>query len=133
VAAENGHVDVARLLLEHGAFPNPVVGRCTLLRHASRCDDIQLLIDHGADVDCTDDADRTPLHLASANGCVRAMQKLLLYGADVNKHMRHGWAPLHRASTHGSPEGILNPVVWLASSYMSYCNSHNEGLNVMIR
>ena len=109
VAVENGHVDVARLLLEHGAFPNPVVGRCTLLHHASRCDDsddIQLLIDHGADVDCTDDTDRTPLHLASANGCVRAMQRLLLYGADVNKHMRHGWTPLHRASTHGTPEGI---------------------------
>ncbi len=109
VAVENGHVDVARLLLERGAFPNPVVGSWTLLHHASRrdnSDDVQLLLDYGADVDCTDDTDRAPLHLASAHGCVRAMQKLLEYGADVNNHMRHGWTPLHRASAHGSPEGV---------------------------
>ena len=97
------------VLLEHGAFSNPVVGSWTLLHHASRrdnSDDVQLLLDHGADVDCTDDTDRTPLRLASAHGCVRAMQKLPEYGADVNNHMRHGWTPLHRASAHGSPEGV---------------------------
>ena len=108
-AVEYGHVDVARLLLEHGASPNPVTDSWTLLHYASCSDNndgVGLLLEHGADVDCAIDGGRTPLHLASSNGRVKAMQKLLEYGANVNVQRDHGWTPLHAAAMDGSPEGV---------------------------
>ncbi len=109
-AVYNGHIDVARLLLEHGAFPNPVVAGCwTLLHHTSCGDDndsVGLLLEHGADVDCVVDEGMTSLRLASLNGCVKAMQKLLEYGANVNVHMDSGPTLLHEAASYGSPEGV---------------------------
>jgi ankyrin repeat protein len=110
-AVHNRHLDVARLLLEHGAFPNEVkaVGDWTLLHSASynnNIDVIELLLEHGAEVNCMDNCARTPLHIASGNGHVKAMEKLLEYGADLNIRMWVGWTPLHRASINGSPEGV---------------------------
>ncbi len=108
-AVHNGHLDVARLLLEHGAFRNHVVGSWTLLHYASYNNNIaaiQLLLEHGADVGHMNDMGWTPLHLASWVGHVKAMQKLLEYGADVNIHVKYGWTPLHQASIKGSLEGV---------------------------
>jgi ankyrin repeat protein len=110
VAVFKEHLDVARLLLEHGADPNRVIGPWTLLHGASysgETDVIELLLEHGADVDCiSTDFDETPLHLASQNGHVKAMQQLLEYGADVNHRRRGGCTPLHRASCEGKPEAV---------------------------
>jgi ankyrin repeat protein len=108
-AVRKGHLDVARLLLEHGAFPNHVVGSWTLLHDTSynnNIDAIGLLLEHGADMHCMNDSGQTPLHLASGNGSVKAMEKLLEYGADLNIRMDYGWTPLHRASANGRPEGV---------------------------
>jgi len=108
-AVYNRHLDVARLLLEHGAFPNHAVGDWTLLHSASFSNDIdviEFLPVHGADVDCINNLGQTPLHLASSYGHVKAMQKLLEYGADLNIHMKYGWTPLHEASIQGSLEGV---------------------------
>jgi len=108
-AVRNGHLDVARLLLEHGAFPNHVDGHWTLLHHASynnNIDVIELLLEHGADVHCVDDDGQTPLHLAFFRRRVQALEKLLEYGADLNIHSKFGWTPLHQASIYGSPEGV---------------------------
>ncbi len=108
-AVHNGHLDVARLLLEHGAFRNHVVGNWTLLHYASydnNIDVMELLLEHGADVHCVDGLGQTPLHIASWNGRVQAMEKLLEYGADLNIHSKSGWTPLHQTSIQGSPEGV---------------------------
>jgi ankyrin repeat protein len=110
VAVIEEHLDVARLLLEHGADPNRIFVSWTLLHHVSyngKSDVIQLLLDHGANVDCiSTDFDETPLHLASESGHVKAMQQLLEYGADVNFRRDDCCTPLHRASREGSHEGV---------------------------
>ncbi|GKZ33149.1 hypothetical protein AbraIFM66950_002933 [Aspergillus brasiliensis] len=71
-AAENGHADVIRVLLEKGATPD--VAR---LRDGS-----------------------SPLHLAAEGGHVRAVEELLKV-AFVNGRDDHGRTPLHRAASNG--------------------------------
>ena len=111
-AIENGHVDIASLLLQHGANPNyvcdPDLGHWTLLHFAS-CHGfskiIQLLFDHGADLNLRDDDQGSPLQLASMGGHVGAIQLLLEYGADVNHpESIFGWTPLIRAAQNGRVE-----------------------------
>ena len=109
-AVNTGHLDVARLLLDHGADPNRVTCSWTPLHNASfagNSDGIQLLLDHGADVDFKlANSDETPLHLAALAQHVTAVQKLLEYGADVNNHTKYGWTPIHFASREGNFEGV---------------------------
>jgi ankyrin repeat protein len=110
VAVIEEYLDVARLLLEHRADPNRVIGPWTLLHGASFSGDtdvIELLLEHGANVDCiSTDLNETPLHLASKNGHAKAIQLLLEYGANVNHRKRHGCTPLHQASCKGRPEAV---------------------------
>ncbi len=90
-------------------------GDWTLLHHASYHRDIgvmQLLLKHGADADCTDNLDLTPLRLASKIGCPKAMQLLLEYGANVNKRIHYGWTPLYWA--------LLNRNVEVVCSLLQY-------------
>jgi ankyrin repeat protein len=110
VAINKRHLDVARLLLEHGACADiRINGDWTLLHHASYRRDIdvmQLLLEHGADVGCGDNLDLTPLHLASEVGCPKAMQLLLEHGANVNECMRYSWPPLYRAVLSRNVEAV---------------------------
>ena len=82
---------------------------------------MKLLIEHGADVDCTDDLGRTPLHLASEVGRPRAIQLLLEYGADVNKRMHRGRTPLHLSICSGDVE-----VVRLLLQHGANVNDEND-------
>ena len=70
-ACEGGHLECARLLLDHGAQVNPtsrLFPACTPLfraangGHATLC---KLLLEHGADVNCPDEDGNSPLTLAS--------------------------------------------------------------------
>ncbi len=110
VAIEKRQLNVARLLLEHGAYPDiKGTNGWTLLHEASYGWDIgalQLLLEHGADVDCRNSRDQTPLHLSSDVGSLEAMQLLVVYGADVNKRIPNGWTPLHRAVRNRSVEAV---------------------------
>jgi len=67
-----GHIDVARLLIEHGA-------------------DVAAQSEHGT----------TPLHLASFGGHVGLSRLLIEYGADAAAQSNDGTTPLHRASFGG--------------------------------
>jgi ankyrin repeat protein len=79
VAIEKRQLDVARLLLEHGACADiKDTNGWTLLHEASYGWDIgalQLLLEHGADVDRRNSRDQTLLHLES----LEAIQLLLAY------------------------------------------------------
>ncbi|KAH9983063.1 ankyrin repeat-containing domain protein [Russula compacta] len=100
----NDHLDVARLLPEHGADASNRRPSWTLLHYASHggsSDVVQLLLEYQADVDRRGHDDQTPLHLASETGELTAMRPLLEYGADVDSVMVHSWTPVHRASGGG--------------------------------
>ena len=108
LASGRGHVDFARVLLEHGADVNSQdVEGWTALHHASQAgytEVTRLLLDRGADAKAKDRDESTPLHLASQCGHVDIAQVLLEYGVDANAQDVEGSTPLHQASRGGHVE-----------------------------
>ena len=71
-AAQNGHLDICRLL-----------------------------IDEGAQLEAKEGEDMTPLYLAARGGHVEIVRLLCDCGADVEAHSYEGWRPLQYAAYHG--------------------------------
>jgi ankyrin repeat protein len=59
------------------------------------------LLERGADPFGTDERERTPLHLAAANGQLDTLQALLACGCDPNSRDGNGRTPLFAALEHG--------------------------------
>lgn len=85
VAAALGHVEILRLLLQHGAAVNVQCGedKLTPLHLAAEqgypvC--VQVLIDAGGMVNATNRKKQTPLHLAVLAQCTEATELLLQKG-----------------------------------------------------
>lgn len=80
-------LDVARLLLEHGADVNARIsdgsGRTPLhvAAESNRAEVVRVLLEHGANVSAEDSRGRTPFQDASAKGYDEIMKLLLEYGA----------------------------------------------------
>ena len=110
VALGKGHLDVARVLLEHGACAcfNRYCDWTPLhfVSYGSDIDAMRLLLEYGTDVGCRTDIGQSPLHLASGVGCPMAAQLLLEYGTDRNKRMCSGLSPLHRAVSYGHVSAV---------------------------
>jgi ankyrin repeat protein len=111
-AAQNGHLEVAMLLLDKGADINVAAsdGR-TPLHWASSNGHLEvawLLLEKGADVNTANSSGLVPLHEALRNGHLEVAQILLDKGANVNAAKLYKWTPLHWASSNGHLE-----VAWL--------------------
>jgi len=63
---------------------------------------VQLLIEHGADVNVRDGNHSTPLHLASSSWSVEAVQLLIEHGADVHARDGSHSTPLHLVASSSS-------------------------------
>ncbi len=88
LAAEEGHLKIAKLLIENGADVNAKhsLGGTPLHLAASR-DHLKiakLLIENGADVNAKDSLGGTPLHLAASRDHLKIAKLLIENGADVN-------------------------------------------------
>ena len=96
-----GHVDVARMLVERGADVSAQDGDGRRPLHwASRygyVDMARMLVERGADVSAQDKDGSTPLHWAS-KGHVDVARMLVERGADVSAQDEDGRTPLHWAS-----------------------------------
>ena len=104
-ASNNGHVEVVRHLLKHGAN---VTARCEdgsmPLHWASRkgrVEVIRVLLQHKADANAQIHSKLTPLHLASSWGYVDSVRIFLEHGVDVIAQDKNGWTPLHFAAYEG--------------------------------
>src|SRR6266851_3434769 len=101
-ACGNGHVEVACVLIEHGA--NAMAqdeNGLTPLHQASRCGNVdlaQFLVGHSADATAQDNNGLTPLHEALGSGNVGLARFLVEHGADATAQDNNGLTPLHQAS-----------------------------------
>lgn len=62
---------------------------------------VQLLVDHGAQVDAQDSAGNTPLHKACEHGSKAAAQLLVNNGAQIDRRDFNSSTPLHKACQGG--------------------------------
>lgn len=110
LAVENGHKDVAELLLankadveakSHGGWSpllNAVFG--------GHKDIVELLVTNKADVNYKEEAGRTPLHVAAENGYTEIAAFLIANKANVNVKNRDGLMPLHVAVALGHKDMV---------------------------
>lgn len=105
LAAQEGHYDVVKLLLQNGARQSARSdGGCTALimsaihGHARVA---QLLIDSGADVDASDCNGVTSVYSAALKGYPKVVKLLIEAGAGVNICASDGSMPLHPSSKGG--------------------------------
>jgi ankyrin repeat protein len=105
-ASLRGSLEVARALLDHGAYVNAKDNRGRTPLHrvfgaGGYSDDVrfgiaQLLVERGADVNTSDKCEETPLHLAPYSPKLNLVRMLVDHGANVNAKNSHGQTPLHR-------------------------------------
>lgn len=104
-ALRNKHIQVAELLLQHGAILHDTGGGGRTLLHAAAADGlmdvVQWLLKIGADVNAQEDYHTTPLHLAVEKGNLELVRTLLGHGADANAASKTKHTPLHEASSGG--------------------------------
>jgi ankyrin repeat protein len=129
-ASIEGHVEVARVLLEHGADAKALDPNNGTPLHVAQGEVVaRLLIEHGADANAVDIDGQTPLHSASVSGHAGVARVLLEHGADANSRDDDNATPLHLASDYKLHiHGELPDVVLLLLQYNSDIHARdNEG------
>ena len=63
----------------------------------------KLLLENGANANCTEASLKTPLHFATSSCCPSVMQLLLQYGAKVESRNTNGVTPLDNIARHTTP------------------------------
>ena len=111
VAAREGHLNVVKLLLQHGADVNAAAApdlttalHCAVENSHHAAEVARLLLDAGADVNAATMWGGTALHYTSEWGRLEVVQLLLDRGADVNAAPALGRTALHRAARSGRVE-----------------------------
>src|SRR5262249_8224263 len=76
---------------------------------AERPDKVQMLLEHGGEVNAADPRGRTALHGAAVSGHMKVMKVLLDYSADVRLRDHDGQTPLAlaRAKGHADAAALL--------------------------
>ena len=101
LASANGHVDLARMLVDRGANVSAQKeDGWTALHLASRYGHVDLarmLVERGADMSAQKENGWTALHLASRIGHVDLARMLVECGADMSVQKEDGWTALHLA------------------------------------
>ena len=105
IAAQNGHSDVAQVLLDVGADPNlTAAGKVTPLLLAARSGNVELvdaLLSHGAEVDAKEHKQQTALMWAAAAGHAGVIDRLVASDADINHALASGFTAMMFASREG--------------------------------
>jgi ankyrin repeat protein len=109
-ALQNGRLEIARMLLKHGAdveYPDNVHRRPLHIASCHPSNDLaRLLLDHGANPNASDICGKTTLHEASSRGYITVAMLLLEYGANVDSRSVFEWTPLHCAARQGHQEVV---------------------------
>ena len=107
LAAVNSHIELCKLLLQHGASPNDVIDGDPILLSIvfnQNLEIVKLLIENGADIEATGGHNRTALTEASRIGHKTLVAYLIECGANVYHESSSGWTPTHFAARNGHTE-----------------------------
>jgi ankyrin repeat protein len=107
-ASSRGHVELARVLLEHGAVATAQDGEGStpldLASSGGHVELAQVLLEHGAVATAQYEDGSTPLHRASSGGHLELARVLLEHGAVATARDGNGSTPLDLASSKGHLE-----------------------------
>ena len=87
--------DALKLVLEHGASPDPVT--VCIASTNEHVENIKLLLEHGINIKCRDSYGMTPLLHSVNGGHTETLQVLLNAGANINARLDDGSGALHLA------------------------------------
>lgn len=123
--------DIAKLLLNYDANPNPVYSINNILPlHLSvklGSDNItKLLLEYGADINSKDRIGWTPIYSAAWNTDISNLRTLIEYNADINNISKYKWTPLHVACN--SKNNLCNNVELLIKNGAKINVSDDNGL-----
>ena len=110
-ACENGHVDVAHMLVESGSdiefkcLPGWRYTPFFIACWKQHYDVLRMLYDAGADVNAASESTQNPIYNAVRNNHCQLVQFLIELGADVNKSTTYG-TPLERARSNHNQDVI---------------------------
>jgi ankyrin repeat protein len=134
-AIQSARTDEMELLLASHADPNAwftnyanniLQGSYTPLlwvlrwNNDKKAEELQILLDHGADPDLADQEGKTPLSHGVINGQLKVVQELLDHHADPNKPDNQGLPPLAFAGYQGNSEGELKAALLKAGANEDY-------------
>ena len=138
VAVMHNHSDIVRLLLRYGADVNDG-GRYHMapllesMRHGSSTIP-PMLLKYGADVNCTDaSTGRTPLHLATINGCATAVNLLLDHGAEIEALDKGHNTPLSLACRAKARVGVTCALIRRGANLEVKCSRGDTPLTESCR
>ena len=111
ICSQKGHVECAKVLLDHGADPEITAswGQTALMHSVNTQwhDMLELLIGAGARLDASDYQGRCSLTYALTNHDLRSMHMLLKAGARIDVPDHYGHTPVHIAARSQDPRGLL--------------------------
>lgn len=104
-ASTGGHLDIVKLLVEHGAEVNKsTLTHSTPLRGASfhgHLEVMEFLLGSGAEINTPNCIGQSPLCIAAMRGQMRAVKYLVISGADVHQTTINGYSVMHLSATKG--------------------------------
>lgn len=103
-AANKGHVDICRILVEHGAQLNAEFMDESPLHRSSvhgHIETVRFLCDHGANIEASDFNGMRPLHRAVMSSKLVVVKELVKRKADINARTAMRMTPLKLARIHG--------------------------------